>query len=78
MSPLSARARAQLKVELFNRQHPVGTPVFYWNNKREGPGTASKTRAPAELFGEHTPIVWVEGRPDPIPLTLIKIVDTSK
>lgn len=59
------------KVERFNEQHPVGTPVRYWPGIRSGEGRQSVTRTPAWLVSGK-PCVSVEGYPGGIALTHIE------
>lgn len=69
------RERAGTKVvDSWNDANPVGTPVRYWAGLREGDGVESATRSKASLLGGHTPVVWVEGRPDCIALTHVERV----
>jgi hypothetical protein len=66
-------APVRREVEIFNARYPVGTKVFYWAGVREGPGTPSKTRTPAQVLSGHTAVVWIEDRPDCISLSHIKV-----
>lgn len=52
----------QDEVNLWNREHEVGTLVRYWTGV---PGLTEpkvgRTRSPAEVLSGHTAVVWVEG-----------------
>lgn len=61
-------------VEDFNNNIDVGAPVRYWTGVREGEGVLSKTKSKAELLGEHTAVVWVEGHAACIALSHIQPV----
>ena len=56
-----SKKRLQAEVDAFNENYPVGTEVEYWTGIREGAGKTGTTRSVAELFGGHTPVVWIEG-----------------
>lgn len=62
----------------FNRRVVVGQRVCYWLGIREGLGVLSRTRTPAQVFGGHTPVVWVEGRGDCIALAHVEVVTTER
>jgi hypothetical protein len=55
------RTKQELIVEKWNLKHPQGTRVIYWSGLKEGPGKASITTSPAELFMGHTPAVCIQG-----------------
>ncbi|GHE33066.1 hypothetical protein GCM10017673_39980 [Streptosporangium violaceochromogenes] len=56
-------------VAAWNAAHPVGTPVRYWTDVREGEGKCGRTRTPASVLGGHTAVVWMEGEPSCVALT---------
>lgn len=45
----------------WNKSFPIGTPVRYWTGAREGLGKVSTTRTEAQVLGEYTAVVWVDG-----------------
>lgn len=49
----------QAAVANWNRHFPPGTAVQV--RKDDGITVDTKTRSEAELLGEHTPVIWVEG-----------------
>jgi len=59
-------------VNRFNQKNPIGTPVRFWTGVKEGEGKLSKLRAPAEVFGGHTPVAWVDDHGACIALTHIE------
>ncbi|MGI5414292.1 hypothetical protein [Actinomadura luteofluorescens] len=59
----------------WNATNPVGTPVLYWPEFREGPGRPSRTRTPAWVVGDHSAVVSVDGYPGGIALTHITVLD---
>jgi hypothetical protein len=58
----------------FNAAHPVGTPVRYWPELRQGEGIVSVTRTPAWLMGHGEPVVSVEGYTGGIYLTHVAVL----
>lgn len=47
------------QVEAFNIEHPVGSPVTV---RMDGGGILDTTvKAPAQVLGGHTPVVWLDG-----------------
>lgn len=47
------------QVEAFNIEHPVGSPVTV---RMDGGGILDATvKAPAQVLGGHTPVVWLNG-----------------
>ena len=59
----------------WNTDHPVGTPILYWPEFREGPGRASKTRTLAWVVGDHSAVVSVDGYSGGIALTHVTVLD---
>ena len=49
----------QSKVEVFNQQNPVGSPVTVV--KDLGEKFETTVRFPAEVLSGHTPVVWICG-----------------
>ena len=47
------------KCELFNKLHPVKSAVFYIDDL--GEPIATTVKHPAEVLGNHTAVVWLEG-----------------
>ena len=47
------------KCDLFNKQHPVKSAVFYIDD--EGTPKPTTIKHPAELMGGHTAVVWLDG-----------------
>ena len=62
------------RVKDWNAAYAVGQAVRYWPGAMEGDGLLSKTRTLAQLLGEHTGVVWVEGRGDCIALSHVRVV----
>lgn len=58
----------------WNQAHPIGTPVTYWTGLREGNGKYAITRSEAQVFGGHTPGLWVTGESSWIALTHVDAV----
>jgi hypothetical protein len=52
---------AKRQVELFNRNHPVGSRVWYWQSLPHGPVLETKVRYPASLLPSGMPVAMVEG-----------------
>jgi hypothetical protein len=69
---MTERLDLREKINRFNKDNPVGSRVRYWTGVREGDGILSKVRAPAEILGNHTAVVWVDGRSDCIALTHVQ------
>jgi len=47
------------KVDIFNKKHPVGSPVTVV--KDLGEKFETKVKYPAEILSGHTPVVWLFG-----------------
>ncbi|MEE9354759.1 MAG: hypothetical protein V3U75_04140 [Methylococcaceae bacterium] len=47
------------KCEIFNKEHPVKSAVFYIDDL--GEPIATTIKHPAEVLGNHTAVVWLEG-----------------
>lgn len=60
-------------VDDFNARAPIGTRVRYWTGARRGPGAIGETRSPAQLLGDHTPVVWITGARGGIALSHVVI-----
>lgn len=67
MSPTKKRTAEEIAA-VWNRHHPVGTPVTYWPGVREGAGRTSKTRSPAWVVCGNA-VVSVDGYAGGIALT---------
>ena len=61
MSRAERLRRLQAEADRFNATHAVGASVRYWRGPIEGVGQVGRTRTPAEVLGEHTAVVWIEG-----------------
>lgn len=62
---------------LWNEQWKIGVKVRYWPGEKEGEGIVSWTRTAANVqmyLGEHTAVLWVEGRPDCIALSHVEVI----
>lgn len=71
--PRRSPARLKRAVDKFNRDCPIGTDVRYWKGVKRGePTGVAAVRAPAELFGGHTPSVWLEGVSGCVALTHVE------
>ena len=46
-------------VERWNHRVKVGAPVTY--RRDDGTKVETKTRSPAEVLGNHTPVIWLDG-----------------
>lgn len=64
-------------VARFNLLHPVGCEVRYWPGVREGDGIQTTTRSEAQMLGEHTAVVWVEGHGACIALSHVEPLTSS-
>lgn len=61
--PLPRRtANPQADAARFNAKVKVGDAIEYREIQGEGPAAVFKTRAPAEVLGGHTAVVWLEGK----------------
>ena len=63
---------------LWNQSWKVGVHIVYWPGAKEGRPIESYTRTPDNVLGEHTAVVWVEGRADCIALSHVEIWDPLK
>jgi hypothetical protein len=61
-------------VDGWNGHVEVGAPVRYWRGAREGEGLLGRTRSTAQLLGDHTPVVWIEGCSGCIALTHVELL----
>lgn len=65
--------QAAREVAEFNGKHAIGTPVKYWRGAREGEGKFGRTRAPAEVLGGHTAVVWIAGCSGSVALSHVEV-----
>ncbi len=52
----------QADADNFNARFKVGDTVTYREIQGEGGGEQFKVRAPAQVLGQHTAVVWLEGK----------------
>jgi len=72
------RREQERRVQEFNAQHPIGTPVRYWTGVRgDGPGRCSRTRTAAQLLQGHTAVVWMQGEGSCVALTHVEPLDAA-
>jgi hypothetical protein len=77
-SILKDRQREAEAAELWNRLHPVGTPVIAYPGfrpevDRDATRIVTSTRSKATVLGGHTAVVWVHGHSACISLTHIDL-----
>ena len=58
----------------FNECHAVGTLCRFFSGGREGPGEFGRTTHPAELFGGHTAVVWLDMASSCIALSHVDVI----
>jgi hypothetical protein len=63
----------QSRVDRFNAENPIGTPVRYWPGERRGEGVLSQTRSQAAIQSDHGS-VWVEGMAGSVALTHVEVL----
>ncbi len=68
----------EAKVEQFNNNYPLGTPVRFWPGFKQGEGREGKTRTPAWVMGGHTAVVSITDYPGGIALTHVEVVGVEE
>jgi hypothetical protein len=59
---------------LWNEEYPKpGLKVRYWTGVREGEGKVSFTRTKANVLGDHTAVLWVEGESGCVALSHVEV-----
>lgn len=58
----------------FDKNFPVGTECYVYD-KEENIATLTRVRAPAIVFGGHTPAAFFEGFRDSIPICFVEAID---
>ncbi len=75
MSPRkNKRQRAAEAADAFNKQHPPGTPVYFWPGIRLNEPLKSRTRGEAWALPSGEAVVRVEGRAGGIALSHIEVI----
>ncbi len=67
-----SRIRAHKQAAKWNADHDIGAPVRYWPGRRQGEGRIAKTRSMAQVIGDHTAVVWVEGHSSCVALSHVE------
>lgn len=70
--------RAEINIDKWNFEHPIGTQVRYWTGLRAGEGKRSRTSTAAFTMPDGTPVAKVEGHAAVIALTHIEATAERK